>query len=170
MLEMVLGGVRYHLDPAAISALRYRAEYGDSIANHLISCKTAREEESRLLHICWMMIPPMERPELLDFARQARRDGGFVGKARRCVGVLLDDDHQMPKSEEPSGRRFDEYEVVAVMAAAGMDMALIFELPIMHLAAIAYRYFKMQDPEEKEYRPMTQDERSALYPRRKKRQ
>lgn len=168
MVEMELAGVRYKLDPAAISALRYRAEYGESIVNHLAACRDGREEEARLLRVCWMMIPPADRPELRTFARAARRDGRFVAKARRAVDALLDVDPQAPKGGEPDGGEFDEYDVVAVMAAAGMDLALVYELPILHLAGIAARYFEMQDPDRKSYRPMTREERSMLYPRRKK--
>lgn len=168
ILEMELGGAKYRLDPAAISALRYRAEYGDSILNQLMECKSSQEEEARLLRICFMMIPPADRPELRAFARQARRDGRFYGKARRAVDELLSVDPRMPKGGEPGGADFDEYDVVALMSAAHMDMGLLYELPILHLAGIAARYFELQNPEHRERRFMTKEERSALYPRRTK--
>lgn len=167
-IEMELAGVRYKLDPAAISALRYRAEYGESIINHLAACRDVREEEARLLRVCWMMIPTADRPELRTFAQAARRDGRFVAKARRAVDALLDVDPRAPRSDEPPEDDLDEYAVVAAMAAAGMDTALVCELPILHLAGIAARRFEMDDPDKKSYRRMTREERSALYPRRKK--
>lgn len=167
-LKMEIGGVRYQFDTAAISALRYRAEYGESVINHLAACRDGREEEARLLRVCWMMIPPADRPELRDFARTARRERHFAEKARRAAEALLDVDPGAPKGGEPGCEDFDEYDVVAIMAAAGMDTALLYELPILHLAGIAARYFEMQDPDRKSYRPMTREERSTLYPRRKK--
>lgn len=168
LLEMELGGAKYRLDPAAISALRYRAEYGDSILNHLAESKSPHEEEARLLRVCWMMISPADRPELSVFARHARRDGRFYPKARRAVDELLSVDPRMPKGGESGGANFDEYDVVALMSAAHMDMSLLYELPILHLAGIAARYFELQNPEHRERRFMTKEERSALYPRRTK--
>lgn len=168
MMEMVLSGVTYRLDPAAVSALRYRAEYGESAVTHLLACRSAREEEARLLRICRMMIPRADRAPLRDFARTARRDRHFVEKARTAVDRLLAEDPRAPKGAEPGYEDFDEYDVLAVMAAARMDMTLIYELPILHLAGIAARCFQLQDPEHTERRPMTREERNMLYPRRKK--
>lgn len=164
---MEIGGARYQFDPGAISALRYRAEYGESIVTHLLTCTSAKEEEARLLRICWMMLPPADRAPLRDFARRAGRDRHFIEKARTAVDRLLAEDPKAPKGGEPGYEDFDEYDVLAVMAAARMDTALIYELPILHLAGIAARYFEMQDPDRKSYRPMTREERSTLYPRRK---
>ena len=90
MYEMDLGGVRYRLDPAAISALRYRAIFGESILETLNRGIPPKKLEGKLLRMCHLMIPAADRPELLVLARQARRDGAFlVGSqsAGRTVGT-----------------------------------------------------------------------------------
>lgn len=168
MLTMELGGVRLRLNPAAISAIRYRAEYGASILTHLAQAKTREETEARLLRMCWQMIPPAERPELLEFARLARRGPRFVQKALGARNALLDVDPAAPREEDAAPEAFDEYALLATMAAAHMDMSLIHELPALHLYGIAARYFRAQNPDSKTYRPASREERESLYPRRKK--
>lgn len=167
MLRMEIGGVWFDLDPAAISALRYRAEYGDSIVNHLAASTTLQEAEGRLLRMCRMMIPAADRPELPDFTELAGRDPAFMSKAITAKNALLNVDGRlsMEDREAQDGEPFDEYDILVMLAAAHMDAALIYELPIMHLAGIAGRYFALQDPERKSYRKMTSTEMTAMYPR-----
>ncbi|MEL4859623.1 hypothetical protein AAEU42_00065 [Pseudoflavonifractor phocaeensis] len=169
MIAMEIGGVRFRLDPAAISALRYRAEYGNSIVNDLARCVSAAEAEGRLLRMCHMMIPVADRPELLEFARLARKDPDFLDKARVAKAALLAPDPQMglPSAEEGTGEAFDEYRVLALLACIGVDLCLIYDLPILHLVAVAHRAAELRDPESKWYRPMTDDELLSLYPRRR---
>lgn len=162
MLEMEIGGAAFQLNPAAISAVRYRAEYGESIVVSLGDCTSYNDMEGKLLRLCHQMIPPAQRPPLLDFARLARRDAAFQHKAQTACDALLkpDDTDHVGKSEKP----FDEYDVLALMTAAGMDMALIYELPILHLAAIARRCFELKNPGHKTYHEMSGEELAVLYP------
>lgn len=165
MIQMDIGGAGFRLDPAAISAIRYRVEYGDSIVNHLESCRTARDTEGRLLRMCHMMIPVADRPELLEFAKLAHKDKHFIGKAIRARDALLAPDERFVSSDgEPSSESFDEYTVLAIMAVAGVDLNLIYELPIMHLASIAVKCSELRDPDRKTYRKLTDTEMATLYP------
>lgn len=167
-VKMDLGGASYELDPAAISAIRYRAEYGDSIVNHLATTQTTEEFEGHLLRMCHCMIPEANRPELLDFARQARRDGEFLLKAMVARDALWAVDPRWDGGKDQGGEPLDEYSVLALMAMANIDMRLIFELPIMHIVAIAGRRKTASDPGYVEYREMTPEEMSELYPRPKR--
>lgn len=166
--EMVIGGVKFRMDPAAISAIRYRAEYGDSIVNHLADCQTADEAEGRLLRMCHCMIPAADRPELLDFAKLARKDEDFIVKALVARDELMGEDPQWHGKDDSADQSFDEYRVLALIAAAHLDMTLIYELPIIHLVGIAGRYFEAQsnDPDDTSYHKMDTQEMARLYPRR----
>ena len=56
--------------------------------------------------------------------------------------------------------------VLALMAAAGLGTQLLYELPILHLLAVAGRVFAASNPNRKTYRPMTGEEMAMLYRRR----
>lgn len=160
---MEIAGVRFCLSPAAISALRYRCEEGDSLVNHLAACATATELEGRLLRMVRAMIAE-DRPELPELGRLARRDGAFLEKALAARDALLADDPRRAGGEE-GGRRFDEYDILALMAAARMDMGLLYELPILHIVSAVGRYFELRGAEEPEYHEMDAGEMAKLYPR-----
>lgn len=165
---MALGGAEYRLDPSAISAVRYRAEYGDSIVNHLAACRSRKEWERRLLRLCYTMIPPPERPPLLEFSRQARRDGHFLDKARAAQAALLaPDPRRRSAGGEPTAASFDEYQVLALLSAAGVGVELVYELPVMHLLGVVGRAFDLRNPDKKTYRPMSGREMAQLYPGRR---
>ena len=168
MLRMEIGGTEFQLDPSAISAIRFRAEYGESIINKLSDCRSGAELEGLLLRMCHMMIPLADRPELLDLARLARRDPDFLRKALKARAALLaGDPKRKPRAKSAEETEsYDEYKVLALVAVAGVDMSLIYELPIMHLMSIANRVFELRNPDQKTYRPMTQEEMTQLYPRR----
>lgn len=163
-LRMDLGGASYELDPAAISAIRYRAEYGDSIINHLAACQTAQELEGRLLRMCHCMIPEADRPELLELARQARDNKDFIPKAIAARNALFAGDPRWEGGKGADGEPFDEYQVLALMSAAHIDGRFIFELPIMHLVAIAGRCLDAQNPDKKTYKEMGSEEMALMYP------
>lgn len=165
-MRMVIGGVEFRLNPAAISAIRYRAEYGCSIVNDLAACDTAIEAEGRLLRMAHMMIEG-DRPELLTFAALAHEDKHFMEKALEARAALLSDDPLFSIKGQEDSEPFDEYQVLALMASAGIGMQLIYEVPILHIVAIAGRYYDMMDTEKETYRPMDASEMSALYPRAK---
>lgn len=166
MLEAEIGGVRFLLDPAALSAVRYRAAYGESIVTHLAGARTPREREGRLLRMCHIMIPPANRPALPDFARLARRDRGFLQTALRARDALLAPDPLHPVSgAAETAEAFDEYKVLALVAVSGVDMSLICEVPILQLLSIVRMAYDLRDPDRKTYRPMTDDEMATLYPR-----
>lgn len=162
---MDIGGTQFSLSSAAISAIRYRAEYGDSIISHLGACETPEEAEGRLLRMCHCMMPAADRPELLTLASLAREDHSFMEKALAARDALMVEDPQWSGGGESDGEPFDEYRVLALMAAAHIDMSLIYELPIMHLVGIAGRYFDAQDPDRTSYHKMDQTEMARMYPR-----
>ena len=170
IFQMEIGGVRFDMDSSAISALRYRAEYGESVINVIADCTSVDQLEGQLLRMCHMMIPEANRPELPTLARLARKDPEFVIKAQLARMALLGVDPKAPKVDEsPSSERFDEYQVLSLMACGGIDMALLYELPIMHIVSIIQRAADLKDPDKApKYREMTNEELSTLYPRRKK--
>lgn len=167
-VELHLGGRKFRLETAAVSALRYRAAYGNSVVNHLAACTGWKRAEGVLLRMVHMMIPPGERPPLLELAALARRGGGFLAQGLKARDALLDADPRAPAGE-PGAEPFDEYGVLALMAAAGVDGALIHTLPVLHLAGIAARTFALKRTDSKTYRPMSQEDRVMLYPRPGKR-
>lgn len=172
MMTLELSGARYRLDTAAISAVRYRAAWGESIVDTLGGGLTRRQLEGKLLRMCHLMIPPADRPELAQLARQARRDGHFLAKALRARDALLSPDPALEGWEEDGGgasaSRFDEYKLLAALTLAGVDLRLMYELPVLHLAGLIRRLNVLQDPERKTYRPLGRKEMAQLYPRPKK--
>ena len=168
-MELRLGGQKFRLETAAVSALRYRAVYGGSVAGHLDACPSRERAEGVLLRMVHMMIPPEERPPLLELAALARRSGDFFAQGLQARDALLNADPRAPAGE-PGAEPFDEYEVLALMASAGVDAALIHTLPILHLAGIAARTFALKKaPPPDCRRPMSQEGRAMLYPRPGKR-
>lgn len=167
---MELGGVRYRLNPAAISAIRYRAAYGESIVETMSRPMPVKRLEAKLLRMCHMMIPPADRPDLRILARQARRDGAFLVKGLKARDALLEPDVELdiPPDGEASEEPFDEYRLLAALTLVGLDLSLLHELPIMHVIGILRRLNMLQDTERKHYRPLTDTEMSNLYPRPKK--
>lgn len=155
-----IGGVGFRLNPAAISCVRYRAEYGDSIVNHLTACKP-REAEGYLLRMCRCMME--DAPELPALAALAADDPAFLPNALAAQARLLEDDPQRAPGRA-DGERFDEYQVLALMAAARLDMALLYELPVMHIVSVVNRCFKARSG-GKTYHRMDESEMARLYPR-----
>ena len=130
-----------------------------------------RKLEGKLLRMCHLMIPPESRPELLALARQARRDGTFFVKGLRARDALLAPDPELEEwgDDAPSSHsRFDEYKLLAVLTMAGVDLRLLYELPLLHLAGLVRRLNVLRDPDRKTYRPLSQKEMAQLYPRAKK--
>lgn len=172
-MELELNGRRYPLDTAAVSALRYRAAYGESVVEALRRPMPPRKREGVLLRMCHLMIPAARRPPLLELAEQARRDGDFPAKGRVARDALLAGDRALEGWEdgEPGdGAPFDEYRLLAALVLAGVDPALLYELPLLHLLGLLKRLAALRDPERKTYRRLTGAEMAQLYPRpRKKR-
>lgn len=168
MWELELGGVRFKLNPAAISAVRYRAEYGDSAANQFHDSAGRLETERVLLRTCHQMIPEPDRPALLDFARLARRDGDFFTKALEAHAALFEADPLEPDGRPTGSVIFDEYEILAIMAEAHIDLALIYELPILHLLSVVRRYAKRKDPNRASEHRLTDEEMFSMFPRRRR--
>lgn len=154
---MEVGGVRFRLDPSAVSAIRYRAEYGESAAETGFDGK-------KLLRLFHIMIVPEERRSLEELARLARKDKGFMRKTLEARDALMADDPLRPTGEEGAREPFDEYQVLALMMAAGVEASLIYELPILHLVSVVQRAFEMKSPSE-DYHEMTPEELRELYPR-----
>lgn len=165
MIQMDIGGVGFALDPAAISAVRYRVTYGESIIAALSACQTAHELEGLLLRMCHAMLPVADRLELPQFAKLARRDEGFFVRALQARDALLATDEHAPAVQEESGEVFDEYMVLALMAVSELDMSLLYELPLLHLVGVVRRCGELRDPERKVYRKLSGNEMGRLYPR-----
>ena len=170
MYALELDGTRYELDTAAVSAVRYRAACGESIVDTLRDGLERKALEAKLLRMCHLMIPPGARPELAQLARQARRDGHFFVKALGARKALLAPDPALEgwEDQEPSSARFDEYKLLAALTLAGVDLRLMYELPVLHLAGLIRRISVLQDPDRKTYRPLGRKEMAQLYPRPKK--
>lgn len=153
------------LDPAAVSAIRYRAEYGESVMNDFVACGTGLEAEGLLLRMFHAMISGEERPELDELARLVRRDPDFFHKALLARDALMADDPKWHGKAEEGGEEYDEYQVLALMARAHIDSGLLYELPIMHLIGIVGRYYDGQDPERETYHKMSAEDMAKIYPR-----
>lgn len=163
MIEMELGGVRYLMDPAAISAIRYRSQYGESIVTSLANSENKTERERHLLRICHEMMVDRQKVPLSDYAKQVFQDrAAFLRQAEEAVAALLDTDGQEPE-KGADGEEFDEYELLASMAAVGLDMRLLETLPIMHIVRVLDHLGAMKDPERKQYRKMSETEMAKFY-------
>ena len=163
MIEMELGGARYLLDPAAISAIRYRSRYGESIVTSLANSENETERERHLLRICHEMMVDRQKVPLLDYAKRVHKNRMvFLRQAEAAVAALLDTDGWEPE-KGADGEEFDEYELLAAMVAAGLDMGLLETLPIMHIVRVMDHLGAMKDPDRKQYRKMTGAEMAKLY-------
>ena len=57
---------------------------------------------------------------------------------------------------------------LVTLTLAGVDLRLMYELPVLHLAGLIRRLNVLQDPDRKTYRPLGREEMAQLYPRPKK--
>lgn len=164
MIRLEIGGAGFLLDPAAISCVRYRARYGESVVTEM---ERGKPIDGPLLRMCWMMVHPHHRPELPEFALLARKTPTFRAQALAARAALLAPDPRGRRGGQDTGERFDEYKILASMYALDMDSGLLYELPILHLASLVGRVaeLKYPDPDAKRYRPMTAEEMGELYPR-----
>lgn len=158
-----IGGVDFVLDPSAISCVRYRARYGGSVVTHLTQAEDSLQLEGYLLRMVHVMIPPEGRPRMEEFAKLAHHDPDFIGKARKAQRSLLALDPAAGTPQNQEDGEFDEYDILASMTLAGLDMGLIYELPLMHLVSVLNRCGALRDPERKTYRKMDGREMAALY-------
>lgn len=166
MIELEIGGTELQFDPAAISALRYRAAYGRSALAALEDCRDLQSLERVLLRMAHIMIPPDRRPTLTAFARLARRDEAFLSKALSLRDALYEIDPRFRPHAGGGTGELDEYDLIAGMLAAQLDMAMLYELPLMHLTGVLARASDQNNPDIPDYRPMTATELAELYPKR----
>jgi len=168
ILELKLGKATFPLETAAISAVRYRARYGHSVVSDLDTAQAEADQTAPLVRMCYEMLPQTGRPSIGDFALACHREPTFLAQAQGARMALLSVDPDTDLPREGDGRTFDEYDVLAGLAMAHMDMGLIYELPVMHLAAVLHRMGELGDPDRKVMRKMTDEEISRFYhlPRR----
>ncbi|MCI8477544.1 MAG: hypothetical protein HFE97_04250 [Oscillospiraceae bacterium] len=166
MVELEIGGTQIQFDPAAVSALRYRAAYGRSALAALEDCRDLQCLERVLLRMAHCMIPPDHRPVLTEFARLARRDPEFIPKALSLRDALYGLDHRFRPHTGGGAGELDEYDLIAGLLAAQLDTAMLYELPLMHLTGILARASDQNNPDIPAYRPMTATELADLYPKR----
>lgn len=162
--ELEIGGERLWLNPAAISAVRYRARHGSSVVTDLMQAKTPDKLQQCLIHMLEAMCEDAH-VGLLELASRCRRDEQFLQKGLLARDALLNHSQKHKEVEQDEGTEpFDEYRVLAILASAGLDMALLYELPILHLLEVATLCFEWRS-DKKTYRRMTQGEMKALYPK-----
>lgn len=159
-----IGGIRHWLNPAAISCIRYRAEYGRSIVTDLLAAQSGAELELCFIRMVHAMIPPDDHVDLLEFAARCRTDQQFFAIAIVARDALLEGKKPAQK-ELATGEQMDEYKILAMLAATGVSMTLIYELPIMHLLEVVSECCAVHSNEEQRYVPMTEKQMSTLYPR-----
>ena len=169
-LWLTLGKERYRLEDAALSCVRYRAAFGESVVEALRRPMGAAEREGVLVRMCWAMLPEAGRPDLLTIAAQFRREETALAQALAARDALLRPDRSLDGWDDPgeeSGEPFDEYKLLASLSLARVDMGLLRELPLLHLLGLVRRMAALQDPERRTYRKLTAAEMGRIYPRRK---
>lgn len=161
MISLYVGGVRYALDASAMSAIRHRSYFGKSAIEEIIGTKDGAIPMAVLIRATYMMIVG-EKPDYKKYAYSARADKGFVKAAQEAILFLIRTDPKSKTTGKPKADSFDEFEFLAAFGRSGLPECLLYELPIMHIAAVMNHMVK-PEPE----RRMLQDkEISAMYPRR----
>lgn len=159
-----IGGIRHWLNPAAISCIRYRAEYGRSVVTDLMAAQSGAELELCFIRMVHAMISPDDHVDLLEFAALCRTDPQFFAIAIVARDALLEGKKPAQK-ELTTGEQMDEYKILAMLSSTGVSMELIHELPIMHLLEVVGECCAVRGTGEQRYVPMTEKQMSTLYPR-----
>lgn len=154
-----IGGRQYDATPAAITLIRYRAEFGKSFFSPASDDADAILAMARL---AWAAIAG-DKPDFQDFLKEAAEDNTFAASALRLHAAVLSGARPQASSTR-NASAFDELEILALMSIAELDMRLLYELPIFQiLDVIGKRADLMGGKHKSGYKKMTPAEMRGLY-------
>jgi hypothetical protein len=159
-MRIEIGGRGYNLDTSAISTLRYRLQYGRSAMQDFLD---GADVYTKVVYTCITE----EKPEYIEFSRDAEQDSQFELKALSVIRQLFRKDIRKRVSSadaaDEAAEEFDEYVVLAMFADTGLPDFLWREAGILQIADVINAYYTLKDPERIKKRNMTNKQVKAAY-------
>jgi hypothetical protein len=144
--DLYLNGKVYKVNPAAVSCIKYRSEYGESFINALANQKSANELQGILLKFCHAALIE-SGISVQQFASMARKEETFFQQAQLIrKAAMAGLNSKVNSDDNVSSGEFDEYEILALAAAAGVDISLTNELTIMQFLDVVKRTIDAKNP------------------------
>lgn len=125
-MTIKIGRKRYRCNTAMITLLNYRAEFGESFLKAFFD---GRNYELSLVRLVWSSIEG-RKPDFSRFLTAASKCKNFGAAALSIqAGVMISERTNTPQTIQPTESDIDEFDVLALMAAAGISMDLVRILP-----------------------------------------
>lgn len=144
--KISIGGGVYFADTAAISCLRYRELYGSSVLYELLGEQSPTALHAKLTKMVWAMVQPCDT-DFKEFAEACRDDKNFIETSLSLRAELLKPDPRYTPDDSAAPvapEEFDDMDIVARLALAGLDFALMYELPIFYVISAVNRVFRLK--------------------------
>lgn len=160
-LILNIGRKKYVCNSAMVTLLRYRKEFKTS---YLRDCMG--DAALAAMRLLWASIDG-DKPDFVTFLSGAVEVKDIAEKALQLqADVLAVSGDAVSKSS--GGEELDELDVLALMSVCGIDMNLIYELPVFSIVSVITSRNKMMNGRAKEttrYRKMNPAEVRELYGR-----
>lgn len=164
-MTITIGDKKYKLNPAAITLIRYRIQFGKSFLNLYLSNDPFDELTQALADIVYVAIEG-EKPPYEEYLELISADGTFLLSALAFQKLLLrHSDFNAPKSGGSGGSAdIDELQILAAVTVSGAPEYAVMEFPIFDLLKLVGNINDIKlGGAGKKYRKMTNDEMIALY-------
>ena len=167
-MQIKIGKKAYSSNPAMITLIRYYVEFRESFLAAYLSGACGALELARL---AWSSIDG-PKPDFDTFLVAAAESRGFAAAARSIQAAILASPRVEGGGQTSTNypERTDEFDILALMTIAGIDVGLIHVLPIFYIVEIASRktatLSNYRDTPKRRFYLMSEEEIREEYGRR----
>lgn len=156
-----IGNAIYTADTSAMTALRYRVQYG---ASALVELSTATELSTRL-GVLAKLAAVAAGIDVKNVAVAMRHDEKLIYSLGRLEQEFFGTDPSAPPPsvEGAANKPFDELDLLAVATMAGLSADWWYELPIMYISSVVARMSSARGKSTPVPTKMSSDEVAAMY-------
>lgn len=166
-MQIKIGRKTYSSNPAMITLIRYYVEFRESFLSAYLNEKCGALE---LVRLAWSSIDG-PKPDFDAFLAAAAESRGFAAAARSLQAAVFASPavHRGAAKNTAPGQT-DEFDILALMTIAGIDVGLIHVLPVFYIVEIASRKTDMitdtKSASKRRFYVMSDDEIREEYGRR----
>jgi hypothetical protein len=138
-MTIKIGSKRYMANTNMVVLLRYLSTFGASFLREFFE-KDQQTEAISLIRLVWAAIEG-DKPDFDEFIAVAARDKTFAVTALSVRTAVLARYSKTDRQGNAAGGKqtIDEFDVLSLMVVAGVDMRLIYELPIFMVVEVVSR-------------------------------
>lgn len=164
-MRIKIGEKSYKLNTKAITAIRFRAEYGFSASEKL---KEVIEEPSSfsVLLACLVHVSIIgNKPDLETLLKYCNQDDEFMLKGFKVYQEIykVENIRSRDHSDTEEDIKFDEFDTVALMGDCGIPERFLDELSIYQINHIITRYYQLKYKDPNSYKIASSKEVKASY-------